>query len=124
MKNLVTILSAAGFACLSVDAGANAAETFRRLSGAQIRAKVSGMQFTDEVHWRDVFDRDGTLRSYSTGTKKVGTWAIEKEELCLHVEEPDDGCYEVSLSGNRVTMEPSGVGLTVEGVLQTPADRN
>lgn len=124
MKKLVTVLTAAAIASVSVDACANAAETFRRLSGAQIREKFTGMQFTDEVHWRDVFDRDGTLRSYSMGTKKVGTWAIEKDELCLYVKEPYDGCYEVSLSGKRIEMKPSGVGLTLEGVLQTPADRN
>ena len=32
-----------------------------------IRAKFSGMQLTDEVHWREVYERDGTLRSYSMG---------------------------------------------------------
>src|SRR5699024_12433638 len=35
--------------------------------GAQIRAKFTEMQLTDEVHFRDVYDRDGTLRSYSDG---------------------------------------------------------
>ena len=78
------------------------------------------MQLTDEVHWRYVYDRDGTLRSYSMGTKKVGKWAVEKDELCLYLKEPDDGCYEVSLSGKRIEMKPSGLGLSLEGVLQTP----
>ncbi len=82
------------------------------------------MQLTDEVHFRDVYDRDGTLRSYSMGTKKVGKWAIEKDELCLYFKEPDDGCYEVSLSGDRVEMKPSGLGLSIDGILQTPTDRN
>ena len=82
------------------------------------------MQLTDEVHWRYVYDRDGRLRSYSMGTKKIGEWAVEKDELCLYLKEPDDGCYEVSLSDERIEMKPSGVGLTLEGVLQTPADRN
>ena len=82
------------------------------------------MQLTDEVHWREVYDRDGTLRSYSMGTKKVGKWTVGKDELCLHLNEPDDGCYEVSLSGQHIEMKPSGLGLTIEGILQTPADRN
>jgi hypothetical protein len=69
------------------------------------------MQLTDAVHWRYVYDRDGRLRSYSMGTKKIGKWAVEKDELCLYLGETDDGCY-------------AGVGLTLEGVLQTPADRN
>ena len=96
----------------------------RRASPSQIRAKFAGMQLTDEVHWRYVYDRDGTLRSYSMGTKKVGKWTVEKDELCLYLKEPDDGCYEVSLSGQRIEMKPSGLGLTLEGVLQTPDDRN
>ena len=100
MKKAMTIVAAATLA--SISAGAVAAENSRKLSGSQIRAKFAGMQLTDEVHWRDVYDRDGSLRSYSMGTKRVGKWAVEKDELCHYFKEPDDGCYEVSLSGERV----------------------
>jgi hypothetical protein len=124
MKKLVTILAAVTIGSVSFEISPVAAESAQRLSGTQIRAKFAGMQLTDEVHWRDVYDRDGTLRSYSMGTKKVGKWAIEKDELCLYLDEPDDGCFEVSLSGKRIEMKPSGLGLSLEGVLQTPADRN
>ena len=82
------------------------------------------MQLTDGVHWRYVYDPDSTLQSYSMGTKKVGKWVVEKDELCLYLGESDDGCYEVSLSGERIEMKPSGIGLTLEGVPQIPADRN
>jgi hypothetical protein len=54
----------------------------------------------------------------------VGKWAIEKDELCLYFKEPDDGCYEVSLSGDRIEMKPTGLGLTIDGFLQTPTDRD
>lgn len=124
MKKLLIILTAVTVGSVSVEVSDVAAENSQKLSGGQIRAKFTGMQLTDEVHWRYVYDRDGTLRSYSMGTKKVGKWAVEKDELCLYLEEPDDGCYEVSLSGKRIEMKPSGLGLTLEGVLQTPADRN
>ena len=124
MKKSWRIVTAAIIASISIEAGAIAAETSQKLSGAQIRAKFAGMQLTDEVHWRYVYGRDGTLKSYSMGTKKVGKWAIEKDELCLYLGETDDGCYEVSLSGKRIEMKPSGLGLSLEGVLQTPADRN
>jgi hypothetical protein len=124
VKKLWKIVAAAALASISVTVSAVAAENFQKLSGAQIRAKFAGMQLTDEVHWRYVYDREGRLRSYAMGTKKVGKWAVEKDELCLYFKEPDDGCYEVSLSGKRIEMKPSGVGLTLEGVLQTPADRN
>jgi hypothetical protein len=102
----------------------DAAENSRKLSGPQIREKIAGMQLTDEVHWRDVYDRDGTLRSYTFGEKKVGKWTVTKDELCIYFTEPDDGCYEVSLVGDRIEMKPSGLGLSIEGILQAPTDRN
>jgi hypothetical protein len=122
MKKAITIVAAATLA--SIAAGAVAAENSRKLSGSQIRAKFAGMQLTDEVHFRDVYDRDGTLRSYSDGMGRVGKWAIEKDQLCLYFSEPDDGCYEVSLSGARIEMKPAGLGLSIEGILQAPTDRN
>jgi hypothetical protein len=108
VKTLVTILAAAALGAFIFEPSAVAAENFKKLSGAQIRAKFAAMQLTDEVHFRDVYDRDGTLRSYSMGTKKVGKWAVEKDELCLYLGESDDGCFEVSLSGKRVEMSLPG----------------
>jgi hypothetical protein len=124
MKELVTILVAATLGSISFQVSPIAAENSRKLSGNQIRETFAGKQLTDEVHFRDVYDRDGTLRSYAMGTKKVGKWAVEKDELCLYFKEPDDGCYDVSLSGDRIEMKPSGLGLTIDGILQTPTDRN
>jgi hypothetical protein len=122
MKKAMTIIAAATLALIS--AGGVAAENSQKLSGSQIRARFSGMQLTDEVHWRDVYERDGSLRSYTLGKKTVGRWAVEKDELCLYFKQPDDGCYEVWLSGGRIEMKPSGLGLSIEGILQTPTDRN
>ena len=124
MKKLLKMIAAAAAASISVDVSAAAAENLQKLSGVQIRAKFVGMQLTDEVHWRYVYDRDGRLRSYSMGTKKVGKWAVEKDKLCLYLNEPDDGCYEVSRAGASIEMKPVGLGSIFEGVLQAPADRN
>jgi hypothetical protein len=123
MRKLATILAVVVQGSISFETDATA-EKLQRLSGVQIRAKFTAMQLTDDVHWRYVYDSGGRLRSYSMGTKKIGKWAVEKDELCLYLEEPDDGCYEISISGERVKMKPSGLGLSLEGVLQTPADRN
>jgi hypothetical protein len=30
----------------------------------------------------------------------------------------------VSLAGDRIEMKPAGLGLSIEGILQTPTDRN
>ena len=124
MREWVTIVAAITIGSVLFEISPVAAENVQKLSGAQIRSKFAGMQLTDEAHWRYVYDRDGRLRSYSMGTKKVGKWAIEKDELCLYLKEPDDSCYEVSRAGERIEMKPSGLGATIEGVLQTPADRN
>jgi hypothetical protein len=119
-KCLIAALATGIGGLVALDAGFVSADGLRKLSGVQIRAKLAGMQLTDEVHYRLVYDRDGTLRSYSMGVKKVGKWVIQKDELCLYLQEPDDGCYEVSLAGNTVEMKPMGLGGTIDGVLQTP----
>ena len=124
MKGLAVMLAAAALCPVSLETGAVAAEGFQKLSGSQIRIRFAGMQLTDEVHWRCVYDRDGRLRSYSMGTKKVGKWAVEKDKLCLYLNEPDDGCYEVSRAGESIEMKPVGLGSIFEGFLQAPADRN
>ena len=124
MRELVTIVVAAILGSILFHVGPIAAENPRKLSGTQIRTKLAGMQLTDEVHFREVYDRDGTLRNYSNGRKTVGKWAIEKDEVCVYFKEPDDGCYEVWLSGKRIEMKPSGLGLTINGILQVPTDRN
>lgn len=98
MKVAPNMLAAIELASIPVAASVVAAKDFPKLSGTQIRAKFTGMQFTDEAHWRYVYGRDGILTSYSMGTKKAGKWAIEKDELCLYLGETDDGCYQVSLS--------------------------
>lgn len=117
------IIAAAALGSAFVGAGAVAAEHKQKLSGGQIRTRFAGMELTDEVHWRYIYDRDGTLRSYEMGTKRVGTWTVEKDMLCLYLNEPDDGCYDVMRSGRSIEMKPTGLGLPIEGVLQEPVDR-
>jgi hypothetical protein len=124
VKKLAATILATTLASVPCEVSAIAAENSRRLSGPKIREKLAGMQLTDEVHWRDVYNRDGTLRSYSDGKGRVGKWTVKKDELCIYFKEPDDGCYEVFLSGDRIEMKPSGLGLSIEGILQAPTDRN
>jgi hypothetical protein len=119
-KCLIAALATGVGGLVALDAGFVFADELRKLSGAQIRAKLAGMQLTDEVHYRFVYDRDGTFRSYAMGVKKVGKWVVRKDELCLYLQEPDDGCYEVSLAGRTVEMKPTGLGGTIDGVLQAP----
>ena len=62
-----------------------AVEQFKKISGSQIRVKFSGMEMTDEVHWRDACQRDGSFNSRSMGRTRIGKWLIEKDELCVDV---------------------------------------
>lgn len=84
---------------VTLDAGFVAAENVRTLTGAQVRAAFTGKQLTDEVHYRFVYDSDGTLRTYSMGAKQVGKWRIQKDEICLYIKDMEDGCYRVTQSG-------------------------
>ena len=98
-----------------------AVEQFKKISGPQIRAKFSGMEMTDEVHWREAYERDGSFKSHSMGRMRIGKWLVQKDELCVDVGPgTDSGCYEVWISGNAVELRPTGLGLSLQGVLQKP----
>src|SRR5438128_4528314 len=101
---LMIVLASIG-AVLSVAA---AAEKFQKLSGSQIRAKLAGMEITDEAHWADVFASNGTLTSYSMSRKNTGKWHVQKDELCIDRGNDDGGCYQVWLSGKRVELRREG----------------
>ena len=122
VKCLITALATGIGGFVALDPGFVAAEDLRKLSGAQVRAKFAGMQLTDEVHYRLVYERDGTLRSVAMGVKKRGKWVIDKDQLCLYLQEPDDGCYDVTLSGKTFTLTPAGLGSPLDGILQPISD--
>jgi hypothetical protein len=101
-----------------------AADKFQKLSGAQIRAKLTGMEMTDNVHFADVFGANGGLRTYAMGQKKDGKWRVEGDELCVDRGKDDGGCYQVWISGKNVEFRRAGLPAAFEGVLQHPAARN
>jgi hypothetical protein len=107
----------------AVASAATGAEKFQKLSGAQIRAKLAGMEITDEVHWSDVYGRDGTLTTFSMGRKSMGKWSVKNDELCFDRGKDFQGCYQVWISGKKVELRREGSSLPLEGVLQPPAKR-
>ena len=118
-----TLLTAATIGLLPFGVSGAFGQSGQKLSGAQIRATFAGQQLTDEVHYRLVYERDGTLRSFALSVKKRGKWLVDKDQLCLYLGEPDDGCYEVSLVGKTFTLTPVGLGSALDGILQAPPDR-
>src|SRR5262249_38314760 len=78
-----------GLALLAVAALGSTAvteEKFHKLTGGQIRAKLAGMELTDNVHWRDLYQRNGTVMSTSMGRKRTGKWRVEQNQLCIEFE--------------------------------------
>lgn len=103
--------------------GAFSEEKFQRLSSAQIRAKFSGMELTDEVHWYDYYNRNGTVLSSSMGRKRTGKWWVENNQLCTDIDKDSSvRCYDVLISGNNVRLRGDGV-LPLDAVLRIPIDR-
>jgi hypothetical protein len=100
---------------------AAAEQKFQKLTGAQIQAKFPGMELTDEAHWGEIFERNGTLAITSMGHKSSGKWRIQKDRLCLDTgNEPGGGCYEVWLSGRNVELRNQTSSTPLEVVLQKP----
>ena len=82
------------------------------------------MEITDEVHWADVYERGGALRTYSMGRKTMGKWFIQKNELCLERAKEEANCYQVWNAGKKIELRRQGSDLALQGVLQKPAKRN
>lgn len=119
-------MAGAAFA-LAVLAGVsflNAAEPFRALKGPDIRSRLTGMEFTDEVHWALVFGRDGTLASVSMGKQTSGRWRVKQDQLCLDRSANDQRCYAVSRSGKTYRLQEPGFDIYEEGIVQRPSARH
>ena len=81
---------------VSMTFSGEAAETFRKLSGKQISAKFTGMEFSDEVHWREVYERGGSVRSYEMGRTREGKWRVAGDRLCVDLERTGNkNCYQL-----------------------------
>jgi hypothetical protein len=104
--------------------GLAAAERFQKLSGSQISARFAGMEMSDDVHWRDRYEKSGTLASQSMGKSRSGTWRVDKNELCVEYGKDEGGCYEVWLAGTKVEFRRKDPdGSILEGTLQHPGSR-
>jgi hypothetical protein len=126
-KNATKRLRVTTLACLAVAtlvASATAEEKFQKLTGGQIRGKFGGMELTDNVHWRDFYQRNGTVMSTSMGRKRTGKWQIENDQLCIEFEkEPIPTCYDVWLAGKQVELRREGL-LPLQGTLELSSGRN
>jgi hypothetical protein len=102
----------------------HAAETFRKLKDAEIKARLSGMEITDGVHWAEQYMRDGTFKAFHMGKPSKGKWNVRNGQLCHDDDKPDFECKEVWLSGSKVEFRGPASGMAIEGVLQRQQSRN
>ena len=117
-----TAIMAVAAAAVS-SSGAAAEEKLQKLSAAQIRSKIIGMELTDKVHWRELYGRGGTVTSDSMGRKRTGKWKVEKDQLCIDFgKDPPAKCYEVWMSGKKVELRREGL-LPLRGVIEQPSGR-
>jgi len=106
----------------TIGPSAQAEEKFVKLTGAQIQLRFAGMEMTD-VHWGDVYRRNGTLTTTEMGHKSAGKWRIQKDQLCLdRGKEVGSGCYEVWISGKNVRLKNGESSVPLEGVLKKPTE--
>jgi hypothetical protein len=104
-------------------APAFAAEKFRKFKEHEIRARLAGMEITDEAHWAELYNRNGTFTSWSMGKKSTGKWHVRGGELCLDDGKSPAECKEVWMSGNKVEFRRTEGGFAIEGVLKTQQPR-
>jgi len=120
-KKEVTAAIIATLGAFAFASNVAAEQKLQKLTGAQIQAKFPGMELTDEAHWGEVFERNGTLTITSMGHKSFGKWRIQKDQLCLETgSEPGGGCYEVWLAGRNVELRNRASSTPLEAVLQKP----
>jgi hypothetical protein len=123
MKSRIGTATMAVVAVVALASGAAAEEKLQKLSAGQIRTKIAGMELTDEVHWRELYERGGTVTSDSMGRKRTGKWRVEKDQLCVEFDkEPPAKCYEVWMSGKKVELRGEGQ-LPLQGVVEPPTGR-
>jgi len=123
MRTTANKLTAAAAVIILVASGsrAEAEPKFQKLTSAQIQAKFPGMELTDEAHWGEVFERNGTLTITSMGHKSTGKWRVQKDQLCMETgDAPGGGCYEVWLAGKNVELRNQSSSVPLEAVLQKP----
>ena len=117
----------AGFAFLAVTTVGSTGRTqekFQKLTAGQIRAKLAAMELTDNVHWRDLYQRNGTAMSTSMSRKRSGKWRVEKDQLCIEFEnESVPKCYDVWLSDKQVELRREGL-LPLQGTIEPPSGRS
>jgi hypothetical protein len=92
----------------------NASEAFKRLTASEIQARIIGRVVTDESHWSDRFESNGTLNAMELGWRKLGSWKFQGNEMCVtrKARKPVEECFEIWQSQDQIEYRRDGITLT------------
>ncbi len=93
-------------------------EGFKKLKAAQIRKAFVGKEYTDDVHFSNKFNADGSIDTFSLGRQSKDKWHIESDTLCLEEGGRIAKCYEVWKKGEAVSLRRPGIGLNFDGFVR------
>ena len=98
---------------------ADSADVFKRLTTSEIRGRIVGKVVTDQSHWSDRFNRDGTLTAVDLGILKPGSWKLAGNEMCVvrKGKVSSSECFEIWMQSNQVQYRRDGITFA-EGVLR------
>ncbi len=90
--------------------GAHAAELWRDVHGAELRAVVADHELADGVHYAYRFRGDGTLTGFSMGKAIKGVWRVSGDDLCwkLARRKTEEECYQIQSRGRSVRLMRDG----------------
>ena len=110
-------------ASLSISSSATAAEPYRKLTEAEIKAKLTGMEIS-EPHFSEQYMRDGTVRIVTMGRRIIGKWKVKDDQLCIEAPKPDDSrCKEVWRSGDKYQLRVQGDPVPYDVIVQKQQQR-
>jgi len=110
-------------ASLSISSSATGAETYHKLSDAEIKSKLAGMEIS-EPHFSEQYMRDGTVRIVTMGRRIVGKWKVKSGQLCIEAPMPEDSrCKEVWRSGDKYQLRLEGDPVPYDVILQKQQQR-
>ena len=102
---------------------ASAAEPYRKLTEAEIKAKLTGMEIS-EPHFSEQYMRDGTVRIVTMGRRIIGKWKVKDDQLCIEAPKPDDSrCKEVWRSGDKYQLRVQGDPVPYDVIVQKQQQR-
>jgi len=102
---------------------ASAAESYRKLSESEIKAKLTGMEISDP-HFSEQYMRDGTVRIVTMGRRIIGKWKVKGDQLCIEAPKAEDSrCKEVWRSGDKYQLRLEGDPVPYDVVLQKQQQR-